>query len=63
MKKMDTELIVKEWLAEFQKTNQDDMTTFAKSLADNEDTATAIFRVLEDRIKYADVLILKNLKC
>jgi hypothetical protein len=56
MKTMDTEAVIKEWLADCKQTSQDELTTFAKGLVEKEETAKAIFRVLEDRIKYADVI-------
>ncbi|CAB3364222.1 Hypothetical predicted protein [Cloeon dipterum] len=39
-----------------QDTVQEDYTSFARNLSEREDTATAIFRVLEDRIKYAECI-------
>ncbi|XP_059475571.1 hyccin [Neocloeon triangulifer] len=54
MRSTDTETIIKGWLSECQRTSQEDFSTFAKSLSENEETSTAIFRVLEDRIKYAE---------
>ncbi|XP_065339129.1 hyccin isoform X2 [Cloeon dipterum] len=56
MKSTDTESVIKSWLHECQHISQEDYTSFARNLSEREDTATAIFRVLEDRIKYAECI-------
>jgi hypothetical protein len=52
---MDTESIIKEWLSEYEKVDKDNLFTYAKALTEKEDTSLAIFKVLEDRNKYAEV--------
>lgn len=52
---MDTETTIKEWLSEYGKVDKDNLFTYAKALTEKEDTSLAIFKVLEDRNKYADV--------
>ncbi|KAF4520321.1 hypothetical protein B566_EDAN004381 [Ephemera danica] len=53
---MGTESLVEDWLTEFKELDAEEIASYAESLDKQEEVTTAVFRVLEDRVKYADVV-------
>lgn len=56
---MTTDSLVQDWLADYKQLEPEEIVSYAATLDTNEEVTTSVFRVLEDRIKYADVSIVR----